>query len=111
MDWSCISYWYYLDKIDSEILMKSSITEYIIAVFELFEAEVEAFKKSLINLFMTMIMIVTVLFLFLLSFVFLALGIYDFYLTLMISYLAGLATAASIMMLGLLILGFVKWRR
>ena len=91
--------------------MKSSLTEYIIAVFELFEAEVSSFKKSLINLFISMIMVVLALFLFLVGFIFLAMGVYDFYLTLMSAYLAGFATAASFMTLGLLILGLIKWRR
>ncbi len=89
--------------------MKSSVTEYIIAVFELFEAEVGAFKKSLTKFFITMMMIISALLLFLVAYVFLAIGMYDFYLTQMSSYLAGFATAASLLILGLLILGFLKW--
>lgn len=91
--------------------MKSSITEYIIGIFELFEAEVKSLKKGILNLFISIGFIFVAIFLLFVAFIFIAMGVHDFYATLMLSYQADFATAGTFILLSVLILGAIKWMR
>lgn len=91
--------------------MKASVTEYIIAVFELFEAEVTSFKKGILNFFIAIAVLIIALFLLFIAFIFVAMGIYEFYATMMQAYQASFATAGSFIAIALLLFGWLKWRQ
>jgi hypothetical protein len=91
--------------------MKNSITEYVIAVFELLEAEVSSLNRGITKLITRTILFVMAAFLGFIAFIFLAMGLQDYYLTFMTSYLASFATAGSFILLSFLLLLVVKWRQ
>lgn len=91
--------------------MKTSITEYIIAVFELFEAEVGSFKKGVQRFIISMILLILVAVVLFAATLFVIWGLYDFYDSMMISYLASFATAGSLIVLALLLMSMAKWQR
>ena len=91
--------------------MKSSITEYIIAVFELFEAEVSSFKKGVQRFVMGIIILILVGVILFAATLFVIWGLYDFYASMMLAYQASFATAASLVVLAFLLMGIAKWQR
>ena len=90
--------------------MNGSLTEYIIAVFELFEAELAHFKRSFYRMIIAFILLIIAGFLALIAFLFVVWGIFSFYQTLMQTYVASFATAGTLLLLVSAIVVWVKWR-
>lgn len=91
--------------------MKFALTEYIIAVFELLEAELAAFKKGLIGIIIAAVLVVLAGFLALVAFGFLAWGIYAAYLTILATHWAAFATAGTLSAPFFFIIALLSWRR
>ena len=91
--------------------MKSSLTEYIIAVFELFEAEIKAFRQGIINLIIKIVILCVAMVILIAAVLFLVHGIYNFYLTMMLTYLASFATAGTLFVIAFILISLVRWRR
>lgn len=90
--------------------MNNTITEYIIAVAELIEAELRQFKKSLYKVLIAFFLLSIAAVLALIAFLYVVWGIFSFYQTLMLTYQASFATAGTLLILVALLLMWVKWQ-
>lgn len=89
----------------------NSISSYIIAIFELIEAEGRELRSAIITIFTSIIFLVLFSLFILSSYALLMFGLYEYLILSFSSYVSAFILSGVTFIIALITLGFVTWRR
>ncbi len=87
-----------------------SVSEYIIAIFELAEAEGRTLKQEIIKLLISFVLLIIFAFFVLGAYVLFIYGLYAYLTCFMSTYVASFILAGVSLLIAVMLLGLIKWK-
>ncbi len=88
----------------------NSISEYIIAIFELAEAEGRTLKQEMMKLLLSFVLLLVFAFFLITAYLFLMYGLHTYFTSFMSGYAAGFLLSGISLLIALSILVLIKWK-